>query len=183
MGFVRAGILAIGILLSFNGFAQKVTSSDQYSRHMNHIIGEGFEGVVFSSSFPFPFIDSIDSPQRFTPTLAEIEQAESIFTANISELNKLHLNQGGTKGPVIEDNMSKYIRQYFGYLTDDNERIIYISCLWNTNQPKPERWRQGAVLVVNGGSNYFQVQANLTTRDLFALTINKLDRPNPDGSK
>jgi hypothetical protein len=149
---------------------------------MNHVIGEGFEGVIFSSSFPFTFIDSVGESHRFTPTLGEIEQTEAILRTHIGELNKLRINQGGTKGPVIDENLPRYIRQYFGYITPENEHIVYISFLWNTGQPKPERWKQGAVLVVNGGSNYFQVQANLTSSALFDLNINKLDRSS-DGSK
>ena len=73
---------------------------------------------------------------------------------------------------------SVFVRQYFGYYSNEGDKVIYISCLlkdnYNNTSEKPARWLDGAVVVLNGGSNYWQVQANLNKTNLFGLDVNNL---------
>jgi hypothetical protein len=81
---------------------------------------------------------------------------------------------------VIDENLNKFVRQYYGYISDTGERIVYISCLLKNNYKVATKevpnWLKGAVVVLNGGSNYWQVQANLNKASLFGLDINGLDK-------
>lgn len=124
-----------------------------------------------------PFLSDLVTSKRFTPSAEDVEQAELLLSKNIRGVNALQLNQGGIKGPVIHENMNRFVRQYFGYYSDEGDKIVYISCLLKDNYDntsKNPRWLDGAVVVLNGGSNYWQVQANLNKSNLFGLDVNNL---------
>lgn len=171
----------VALILFFSNIqAQKIIFSENHPPSLTHVKGIDFEGVIFSESFVFPFLKNQGSDKRFTPSSAEIEVSESLLNEGIKTLNALKLNQGNEKGPVIHENLTKYARQYFGYFTDTGEKIVYISCLFKANyhtlSKQTPNWLKGAVLVLNGGSNYWQVQANLSSCKLFGLQINGLDK-------
>ena len=144
----------------------------------SYVKGETFEGVVFSKDFMLPFLSEVPASSRFTPSVEDIEQAELLLARDLKSVNALQLNQGGIKGPVIHDNLQRFVRQYFGYYSNEGDKVIYISCLLKDNyantSEKPARWLDGAVVVLNGGSNYWQVQANLNKTNLFGLDVNNL---------
>jgi hypothetical protein len=160
--------------------AQKISFSEKRSSQHTHVKGSDFEGVVFSEQFMFPFLDHQSGDRRFTPTISDIEKAELLLVKNIRAVNSPRLKQGGDFGPVIDQNLKSYIRQYYGYFTDRGEKIVFISCLLKTNYKSEDKvlpnWLKGAVVVLNGGSNYWQVQANLSTSSLFGLEVNGLDK-------
>lgn len=143
-----------------------------------YIKGETFEGVIFSKDFMLPFMADITKEKRFTPSIEDIDRAEMVLSKNLKSVNALQLNQGGIKGPVIHENLKRFVRQYFGYYTETGDKIIYISCLLKDNYDntpaKSARWLDGVIFVLNGGSNYWQVQANLEKSNLFGLDVNNL---------
>ena len=160
--------------------AQKISHTEKRNSQLTHVKGNDFEGVIFSKDFAFPFHKNESGDKRFTPTNEEIENAESILSKDISTINALQPNQGGDKGPVIHKNLKNYIRQYYGYFNHCGDKIIFISCLLKGNyKVAPSvtpNWLKGAVLVLNGGSNYWQVQANISRSKLFELDVNGIDR-------
>jgi hypothetical protein len=161
--------------------AQKVFYTEKRSSFHTYVRGDSFEGVVFSKDFAFPFLDNQSGERRFTPTLADIEAAEKILLTQLRIANASKLNQGGDCGPVIDQNLKLFVRQYYGYITEEGERVVYISCLNKgnytiTNSKAIPNWLKGAVVVLNGGSNYWQIQANLNKSQLFGLAVNGLDR-------
>jgi len=175
-----SGLVLMLIFFSISSSAQKVSFSEKKSSKHTYVKGTGFEGVVFSGEFVFPFLEHQSGDKRFTPTQAEVEKAEQILLKNIESLNKARSKKSDDEGPVIDRNLDHYIRQYYGYFSDVGDRIVFISCLFKNNYESLDKespnWLKGAVLVLNGGSNYWQVQANLTTSSLFGLEVNSLDR-------
>ncbi len=162
--------------------AQKVLCTEKRSSQHTYVKGDSFEGVLFSKDFTFPFLENQSGEQRFTPTIEDVEKAEKLLFDNIKAEYKNHSKHGASYGPSVDKRLHNYIRQYFGYYTDEGEKVIFISCLVKTpydfkNQQVPN-WLKGAVLVINGGSNYWQVQANLYSNYIFNLQINKLDTGN-----
>lgn len=158
--------------------AQHISFSEKRSSVHTYVKSKTFEGVVFSKDFMLPFLSEISSDKRFTPSNKDIEQAEKLLAKDLKGVNALKLNQGGDRGPVIHDNLGRFVRQYFGYYTEDGDKIVYISCLLKDNykskSEKPANWLLGVVVVLNGGSNYWQVQANLNKTSLFGLDVNNL---------
>lgn len=172
------GLLFIYIIVAGSASAQKINFTEKRSSLHFYVKGESFEGVVFSKDFMLPFLSGASGDKRFTPSVPEIEQAEKLLAKDLKGVNALKLNQGGDKGPVIHDNLGRFVRQYFGYYTEEGDKIVYISCLLKDNykstSEKPANWLEGAVVVLNGGSNYWQIQADLTKKRLFGLDVNNL---------
>ncbi|MEJ6981497.1 hypothetical protein WG906_13610 [Pedobacter sp. P351] len=160
--------------------AQKISFSEKRNSSLTYVKGNDFEGVVFSKDFVFPFQSNESGDKRFTPTIVEIEAAEQLLLKEIKTVNAVQKNQGGDCGPVIHDNLKQFARQYFGYYTPSGEKVVFISCLLKANymslSKEVPNWLKGAVYVLNGGSNYWQVQANLNRSTLFGLDVNGLDR-------
>jgi hypothetical protein len=152
----------------------------QWSPSLAYVQGDGFEGVVFSKEFAFPFISMDSIEKRFTPTKEEIEEAEDLLNKNLKAVNRFKIKQGGENGPVIDTNLGGFVRQYFGYCTKAGDKVVYISCLLRNNYRSTAAgiptWLKGAVFVLNGGSNYWQVQANLNKASLFGLEVNSIDK-------
>ncbi|HEY0054642.1 MAG TPA: hypothetical protein VGB63_04725 [Pedobacter sp.] len=174
------GCTAVLLLFFFHSQAQKISFSEKRTSQLTYIKGQNFEGVIFAKDFVFPFLDNESGDKRFTPSIFEIEMAEKLLNKDINFVNLLQTNQGYGRGPIIHKNLTKYARQYFGYYTPQGEKIIYISCLlkstYGTASKESPTWLRGAVLVLNGGSNYWQVQANLNKSTLFGLDVNGLDK-------
>ena len=175
-----SGCIAALLLFFYHAQAQKISFTEKRTSQLTYVKGEDFEGVVFAKDFVFPFLENESGDKRFTPSVADIEVAEKILNKDIRYINLLQPNQGAGKGPVIHNNLRKYARQYFGYYTREGEKIVYISCLLKNNYKTLSKelptWLKGAVLVLNGGSNYWQVQANLNKSTLFGLDVNGLDK-------
>ncbi len=172
--------IAFLLLFSFSTQAQKISFTEKRTSQLTYVKGDVFEGVIFAKDFVFPFHENESGDKRFTPSATEIEKAEKILKRDIKFINLLQPNQGLGNGPVIHKNLKKYARQYFGYYTPEGEKVVYISCLLKNNYKSVSKelpnWLKGAVLVLNGGSNYWQVQANLNKSTLFGLDINGLDK-------
>lgn len=174
-------VLCLAFLFLFSTIqAQKINFSEPHPPSFTHVKGGDFEGVIFSENFVFPFLANQAGDRRFTPSNAEIEIAEGILNQNIKSINASKLNQGQGRGPVIHESLDKFVRQYFGYYSSLGEKIVFISCLlkenYRTISNQEPNWLKGAVLVLNGGSNYWQVQANLNSSKLFGLKINGIDK-------
>jgi hypothetical protein len=169
------------LLLSFSIgsiHAQKISYTEKRSAVHTYVKSDNYEGIIFSKDFMLPFLSDISDNMRFTPTTEDIEQAEKLLSRDLKSVNALQLNQGGVKGPVIHDSLNRFVRQYFGYHTPEGDKVVYISCLLKDNYKstpvQAARWMDGAVVVLNGGSNYWQIQANLNKTNLFGLDVNNL---------
>ncbi|MDF3076604.1 MAG: hypothetical protein K0S09_493 [Sphingobacteriaceae bacterium] len=167
-------ILAFSCVLSFSAYGQKVTEYRQTSKYLTYVKGDSFEGSSISKDFVLPFMSDIPKEFRFTPTAQDIETAELLLSSQLRAVNAKLEHQGKNIGPVIHDNLPKYARQYYGYITATGERIVLVSNLWGANYKTEQEksWKRGAVVVMDGGSNYWQIKANLTTHKLFDLFVN-----------
>jgi hypothetical protein len=141
-----------------------------------------FRGTIFTHSYQTDklFITKVDSANRFTPTKENIKLAESILQEQISEANKRHVNQFG-KRQYIDRNLNKYFRQYVGYLNENGDRTIHISFHWDkftiTDRIKGYwddrlNYTSDYSIVFDGGSRYWSVNVNLTSKTLFGLSVN-----------
>ncbi|MBC7914948.1 MAG: hypothetical protein H7Y07_12590 [Pyrinomonadaceae bacterium] len=173
-------ILIIWVFNALQTHAQKISFTEKRSSFYNYVKGDEFEGLVFSEDFVFPFLSNQSGDKRFTPSIIDIEKAERLLVKNIKSVTIKQSKQGKDVGPIIHENLKKFARQYYGYYTEEGDKVIYISCLIKDDYPHIDKqipnWLKGAVVVLNGGSNYWQVQANLNNSTLFGLEINSLDR-------
>jgi hypothetical protein len=85
-----------------------------------------YQGVIFPASYT----TNIDQKNRFTPVKGEINAAEN----ELSKLwDKVNLHSRGTDTHDILDAVtpyfSNYKRQYYGYINNQGQKIVYIHLL------------------------------------------------------
>ncbi|MBF9254391.1 hypothetical protein I2I11_13885 [Pontibacter sp. 172403-2] len=118
---------------------------------------------------------------RFTPSIEDILAAEEILRLNIKEENKPLVNQG-EDCPIIHRNLDNYRRQYFGFINEAGERVIYINLSWDKytifdrlkgyEKQDDVSWKHQREMVLDGCSNHWEIKVNLTAKELFDLHIN-----------
>lgn len=129
-----------------------------------HFKTRQFELAIFPESS-----NDLMQQNRFTPTKEEIFKAENALKLKLKEANKNLENQYNS--PIIHRNLKKYKRQYFGYINDKGEKILYINSLWKKNE-KETKWMQQIIMVSDGGSYYWNIEYNLETEELENLKVN-----------
>jgi hypothetical protein len=117
--------------------------------------------------FPAEYFDDVN--KHFTPSKEDIIRAENALRTDLAELNKDLTGQDKT--PIIHKNLSRYFRQYSGYINDSGQHILLINNLWKSDNSSNE-WRKQIIDVADGGSYYWNVKYNCSTGELFYLVIN-----------
>ena len=103
--------------------------------------------------------------KRFTPTKAQIDIAETELRINLKQINSQKINQIST--PIIDKNLKKYRRQYFGYIDENGDEILIINSFWKERKDKKEVWLNNYIRVLDGGSYYWGIKYNITKNKLF----------------
>jgi len=130
-----------------------------------------FTGVLFNRTTepaPRTFIEA------FTPTPAEIFLAETILRRCVGE------EPVGWQKPVVALGglfpLTQYYRQYFGYQTPDEHKIIWINAFRRPENSTdiPLAWQQRKRGVEDGGNNYFPVSIHLSTNECTDFVRNSI---------
>ncbi|NEU77406.1 hypothetical protein PI95_034320 [Hassallia byssoidea VB512170] len=138
-----------------------------------------FRGTAFSRSYRTHNL-LVDTLNRFTPTQEDIALAEWILRHEIGKANKARINQFG-QYPFIDRSLHKYFRQYIGVFAPNGDLIIEVNLHWDrvTLFDRVRGHWDGRLdyssdysVTLDGGSRYWQVGVNLTTRTLSGLSIN-----------
>lgn len=129
-----------------------------------HFKTKQFEVAIFPESS-----DEIMQGKRFTPTKEEIIKAENALKSKLKEVNRNFENQYNS--PIIHRNLKKYKRQYFGFINNKGEKVLYINSLWKKNE-KETKWLQQIIMVSDGGSYYWNIEYNLDNDELMNLSVN-----------
>ncbi|WP_316787004.1 hypothetical protein [Pedobacter frigiditerrae] len=154
-------ILTFLLLTTCEVFGQ----TDTTFKKADHYKTKRFDVAIFPSNY----LDLIPG-QRFTPTRQEINQAEISLATDLKTLNNQLVNQFST--PIIHKKLHKYKRQYFGYIDKNGDRILLINCFWAKDKYDTDRWLTSRILVLDGGSYYWNVKFNLDKKQLLDLDIN-----------
>ncbi len=85
--------------------------------------GNRFEGVIFSETME---LDTIYE-KRFTPTVSEIELAETVLREQLKSLNMQDRKNSIRSCPIIDKHLNKYTRQYGGFIDENRKRIILLN--------------------------------------------------------
>jgi hypothetical protein len=155
---------AILILIALTANAQQ-----DKGQHIKEIKFEGFlfpkENVKDSDWMPLS-----NMKERYTPSREEIFKAEDILFKQLKEINTSLMNQGNGC-PIIHKNLKKYKRQYFGYINDIGEKIIWINLVWNRDDNN-KGLDEGVRFVLDGCSYFWNIKVNLNEEKLFDLIVN-----------
>lgn len=154
-------ILTVILLTTCKVFGQ----TDTTFKKADHYKTKQFDVAIFPSNY-FDLIPG----QRFTPTRQEVDIAEISLDKDLKSLNKQLVNQSPT--PIIHKNLHKYKRQYFGYIDINGDRILLINCFWSKDKDDKDNWLTDRIMVLDGGSYYWNVKFNLDKKQLFDLDVN-----------
>ncbi len=130
--------------------------------------GKGYVGYMFDTNYLV--LKSIKKQQsRLVLSCDEIKTAEHILKSKLAALNSSKINQS-KNCPAIVKKLSKYRRQYFGFVNTKGEKIIWINCFWNKDLN--DKSKHDLIIVNDGCSYYWNIEVNLTNNSLSNLEIN-----------
>lgn len=131
--------------------------------------GNNFHGWSFHQDWEVDFtVENQDG--RFTPTDAEIADAERLIQKKIDKVNSEHYNQQGMC-PVIDEHMHKYRRQYVGFTNDRGDHVVWVNFLWDDNL-SDEKLASDVLLTKGGCGHFWHIKCNLATRKVYGLEVN-----------
>ena len=139
-----------------------------FSQHAAAVKGVGYKGFIFDSAH-IVFKSVKGGMKRYAPSAADIDIVESVLKKQLSVANEKKINQVAGC-PVIHRNLKKYYRQYVGFINSQGQKVIWINLFWNKDLV--ENAKKDIVVVNDGCSYYWDVEINITTRQLSHLQIN-----------
>ncbi len=150
-------ILLIGFaLLCMSGYSQESTL----------VKGKGYTGYAFNKEH-FVFMSIDNQKERYTPTKEDIAQAEKIVKDSID--NYLKREKIHTRS-IKQNKLSKYNRQYVGFITKNGDIVIYIAFLKDIDNM--DMLSKDIITVLDGGEEYWNIFINLTKNTLYGVRIN-----------
>lgn len=152
---------------------------EKYNSNATIIKKGKIESVIFSKSAECFLCDlGLD---RFSPTIEEINHAEEILARNIQTSNQ-PLNNQGDDCPIIHNHLKNYKRQYYGYVDNEGNKILYVNFIWakysifdrlkGYHKDESENWKTERIIVLDGCSRYWNIDINLSQQKLQNLGIN-----------
>jgi len=130
------------------------------------IKSKNYKGYIFSNDYFVFGINPRNTKSHYTPTIQDIQEVETILIDNIDVFaSKFNPN-------MTKKNLKKYVRQYFGFINEDNEIVIYVNFLKNIDQNQKLKINKEFLSILDGGDDYWQVYINIIRKKLFGLTIN-----------
>jgi hypothetical protein len=133
------------------------------------IWGNNYHGWSFHQDWDVDFtIENQDG--RFTPTDAEIAEAERIIQKRIAYVNRDHYNQQGMC-PVIDEHMRMYRRQYVGFTNDRGDHVIWANFLWD-DELTDEKLASDVLITRGGCGHFWHIKCNLATKKVYGLEVN-----------
>jgi hypothetical protein len=153
------GIFAVVLMFCLGCHKQPSRSPNQPL--MVH--GNGFDGVIFPAEkkmFGFGFKSE---SQSWTPSESDVALAERALP--------VYLQQLGTQDPraqLILKQLSSYKRQYAGVVTD-GQKEVFLSLFCHADGID---WATNEVIVMDGGTCFFQVYFSVTGKTFSRFTVN-----------
>lgn len=146
-----------------------VLSSQLLNAQSFYVEGKGYKGYVFDKDH-FVFMSIENQKERYTPRQIDISAVEQLLKDSIDYIMK---DQNDcSKQEINKHAIKKYRRQYVGFITKDNEIIIWINFLKKDRNFSNKDLSTNIVSVLDGGCNFWSISVNLTKRRLFNLHIN-----------
>jgi len=154
-------------------FAQKVISVEKASDHSTYVKGDDFEGVIFDKEYK-RLSNWVDSTlKRFTPTIEDIQLAETILNRQLKDTYKKNLNKYvRSNSAAVHFNLNQYCRQYFGYYDKHGKKIIFLNCFPTGDEQYTRNWKSFLHVGLDGGMAYWRAEINLSEGTLFGFNTN-----------
>lgn len=131
--------------------------------------GSNYHGFAFHKDWEVD-VSIEDQQGRFTPTDADIANAERLMQKRLAYVNRFHENQGGLC-PIIDEHIRKYERQYVGFVDEHGYRVLWVNFVWDEKMGKTNL-ANDLVLAEGGCGHYWHIKVNLDTEKVYGLEVN-----------
>ncbi len=160
-------ILFLVCFAAFSSKAQSVKTVITNGDTTFLIRAKHYQGVIFPASYT----TNINQKARFTPGKEDINAAED----ELSKIwNKVNLRGKGADTRNILDNVtpyfSNYKRQYYGYINDQEQKVVHIHLLNFFDKPMAAQYFTG------WGSRYMVGQDSFYERNTAGFSYNLVTR-------
>jgi len=145
-----------------------------FCQEAQYIKGRNYKGYVFPEDHN-AFVGILNQSSRFFPDEQIIKSFESVLSSKIDCLTK-EIPDQGERCPNIAKKLRKYTRQYFGFITNDQERVLYVNFVWSKSDDLILSKIDNEYIGFYGGcSFYWNVKYNLDTDVFYDLRVNTKD--------
>jgi len=158
------------ILLISCANSGKITNFDKYNDVDNYYFNntEGIDYVILAyepNTQWFQLLFKNGTPADLTET--DLENINKILQMATNHYN-LNLEKSWKK----DIDLSKYNRQYIAIINENGEKEVYVNCIKNRHVRNYEHWKKSFYLVLDGGSDFFNVKINLTKLSYYEFSVN-----------
>lgn len=153
------------IILSFYGILFS------YSQAI-FVQGKNYVGYVFPKEYEeFPGALG-EKNNYYTPSAEDIAQAENWLHNNVDNIFSNDNQYLYFDDLINKRSLKKYIRQYRGYLANDNRKMLEIIFVHKNLKIKTERFLKNLITIYDGGSFYWWLLLDLTNNKIDDVHIN-----------
>jgi hypothetical protein len=165
--------------------AQKIVHAEKVTDHSVHVIGNDFDGIIFSAAYKaeYAVYDTVTYRKNtwFDPSNGDIIVAENSLLRYLKSYSAEHPKSSQA---FVLANLRKSKRQYIGYVVPNGDKFIYINGFSDygdllelvqgdkTSTKKIPRWYVDMVLVMDGGPSFWQVVIDLKTGEVTMFMAN-----------
>ena len=163
---IFATLLVLGSTLAYS--QEYIEATEKWK--VVEVWGNNYHGWSYHQDWEVDFtVENQDG--RYTPTDADIAEAERLIQKRIAYINREHYNQQGMC-PVIDEPMRMYRRQYVGFTNDRGDHIIWANFLWDENLTD-EKLASDVLLTKGGCGHFWHIKCNLDTKKVYGLEVNE----------
>lgn len=163
---IFATLLVLGSTLAYS--QEYIEATEKWK--VVEVWGNNYHGWSYHQDWEVDFtVENQDG--RYTPTDADIAEAERLIQKRIAYINREHYNQQGMC-PVIDEHMRMYRRQYVGFTNDRGDHIIWANFLWDENLTD-EKLASDVLLTKGGCGHFWHIKCNLDTKKVYGLEVNE----------
>jgi hypothetical protein len=121
--------------------------------------------AVIPWNFDYPF-DSL-SYRPTTLSQRDIERVEDLLVETVADYN--NSLSSGYEDHKIDLKTKDYKKQLIAVVNSKGEKEVWVNCFCDIDG---DSWRQGIVMVSDGGPCFFNFKINLTTKEVYELMVN-----------
>jgi len=146
-----------------------VRASGQISINNTNTLDLDTSNTVIIKEVPFdrPFDSTFTEA---TLTQVELKIVDSILKAAVVDYNK-SLEQEN-KNYRIDTQKRKYLKQLVVATNPKGEKEVWVNCLCYTGQIEDTWWKEQIISVFDGGSCFFNLKINLSTKKYYDFRVN-----------
>jgi hypothetical protein len=146
-----------------------LTFSYVYTQQVRIVKDSTYCRYIFPKEYP-EWLAFPTQKERYTPSVKDALLAENILQKNLDYLKRGQEQQNGLP-PYIYRNLGFYDRQYFGFINQDKEKVLFVNFIWY-NMASSQELSKDLIYFLDGGNYYWSIFININRKTLYAIKVN-----------